>query len=41
MLSTAILERMSEGPLPGRVRVSVGEDEGFGLEFGGPADGEA
>ncbi len=41
MLSTALLERMSEGPLPDRVRVTVGDDEGFALEFGGAAKKEA
>ena len=41
MLSTALLERMSEGPLPDRVRVTVGDDEGFALEFGGTATKEA
>ncbi len=34
MLSTSLLERMSEGPLPDRVTVTVGDDEGFRLEFG-------
>ena len=33
MLSTALLERMSQGPLPGAVRMTVAEDESFRLEF--------
>jgi type VI secretion system protein VasG len=33
MLSTALLERMAEGPLPGSVRMTVGDDESFQLEF--------
>jgi type VI secretion system protein VasG len=33
MLSTALLERMAQGPLPGAVRMTVGEDESFRLEF--------
>jgi len=41
MLSTALLEKMSEGPLPGAVRVTVGEGERFALEFHEPARGEA
>ena len=38
MLSTALLERMSEGPLPDSVRVGIGEDEAFTLEFEEAAD---
>jgi len=37
MLSTALLEKMSEGPLPGGVRITVGEGERFVLEFYEPA----
>ena len=33
MLSTALLERMAVGPLPGAVRMTVSEDESFALEF--------
>ncbi len=33
MLSTALLERMAQGPLPGAVRMTVAEDESFALEF--------
>ena len=33
MLSTALLERMAQGPLPGAVRMTVAEDESFRLEF--------
>ena len=33
MLSTALLERMAQGPLPGMVRMTVAEDESFHLEF--------
>jgi type VI secretion system protein VasG len=33
MLSTALLERMAQGPLPGMVRMTVAEDESFRLEF--------
>ncbi|MCC6348532.1 MAG: type VI secretion system ATPase TssH [Candidatus Eisenbacteria bacterium] len=33
MLSTALLERMALGPLPGAVRMTVAEDESFRLEF--------
>ncbi len=33
MLSTALLERMAQGPLPGAVRLTVAEDESFRLEF--------
>jgi type VI secretion system protein VasG len=33
MLSTALLERMAQGPLPGSVRMTVAEDESFRLEF--------
>jgi type VI secretion system protein VasG len=41
MLSTALLEKMSEGPLPGAVRVGIGEGERFSLEFYEPAHGGA
>jgi type VI secretion system protein VasG len=41
MLSTALLEKMSEGPLPGGVRVTVGEGERFAMEFYEPARGRA
>ena len=33
MLSTALLERMAQGPLPGAVKMTVAEDESFRLEF--------
>jgi type VI secretion system protein VasG len=33
MLSSALLERMSEGPLPGGVRVTVDDAERFVVEF--------
>jgi len=33
MLSTALLERLADGPLPGAVRMTVGDDESFQLEF--------
>jgi type VI secretion system protein VasG len=33
MLSTALLERMAQGPLPGAVRLTVADDESFRLEF--------
>jgi type VI secretion system protein VasG len=34
MLSTALLEKMTEGPLPASVRVDVAEDDRFVLAFG-------
>jgi type VI secretion system protein VasG len=34
MMSTALLEKMSEGALPPSVRVTVGEGDRFALEFG-------
>ncbi len=34
MMSTALLERMSEGALPQNIRVTVGEGDRFVLEFG-------
>ena len=39
MLSSALLERMTQGPLPGAVRMTVGEDEGFRVEFVEAASG--
>ena len=36
MMSSSLLEKMSEGPLPDRVRVEVGPDERFTLTFGEP-----
>jgi type VI secretion system protein VasG len=33
MLSTALLERMAQGPLPNAVRMTVAGDESFRLEF--------
>jgi type VI secretion system protein VasG len=33
MMSTALLEKMSEGPLPDTLRVKVSEGETFALEF--------
>ncbi len=33
LLSSALLERMTQGPLPGTVRMTVGEDESFQVEF--------
>jgi type VI secretion system protein VasG len=33
MLSTALLERMAQGPLPNAVRMTVAGDESFQLEF--------
>lgn len=33
MLSTALLEKMSEGPLPGSILAGVGADDRFTLEF--------
>ena len=33
MLSSALLERMTQGPLPGAVRMTVAEDESFQVEF--------
>ncbi|MCC6651615.1 MAG: type VI secretion system ATPase TssH [Candidatus Eisenbacteria bacterium] len=33
MLSSALLERMASGPLPGAVRMTVAEDESFQVEF--------
>ncbi|MFN8587444.1 MAG: type VI secretion system ATPase TssH [Candidatus Eisenbacteria bacterium] len=33
MLSSALLERMTQGPLPGAVRMTVSEDGTFGVEF--------
>ncbi len=41
MLSTSLLEKMAEGPLPDRVRVMANQDESFGLEFGEPAGKES
>jgi type VI secretion system protein VasG len=39
MMSSSLLEKMTEGPLPDRVRVDVGPDERFTLEFGAPRGG--
>jgi type VI secretion system protein VasG len=35
LLSTSLLERMSEGPLPDSVAVGVGDADGFSITFGG------
>ena len=35
LLSTRLLERMAEGPLPDSVTVGVGEADGFAITFGG------
>jgi type VI secretion system protein VasG len=40
MLSTGLLERMTEGPLPERVKVAVGEGDRFAVEFGEPRKGK-
>jgi type VI secretion system protein VasG len=34
MMSTSLLERMAEGPLPGQLRIQVTEGDQFALEFG-------
>ena len=39
MMSSSLLEKMTDGPLPDRVRVDVGSDERFVLDFGPPRGG--
>jgi type VI secretion system protein VasG len=41
MMSSSLLERMTEGPLPESLRVRVGEGERFVLEFGAPPERRA
>jgi type VI secretion system protein VasG len=38
MLSTALLERMAEAALPSSVRIGIGPDENFTLDFGAPPE---
>jgi type VI secretion system protein VasG len=38
MLSTALLERMAEAALPSSVRIGIGSDESFTLDFGAPPE---
>ena len=41
MMSSALLERMTEGPLPPSVRIGVGDNEDFTVEFGATPAGRA